>query len=58
MRAPFQLLEPLIELHPGNPTLTAGGEVGEENKDENAQGRGATRPIVDGHQILLDVELG
>ena len=34
MRAPVQLPEPLIELHPGNPSVGAGGEVGEEEEEE------------------------
>lgn len=35
MRAPLQMPQPLIELHPGNPCLTAGGEVvGREEEEE------------------------
>ena len=37
MRAPVQLPEPLIELHPGNPSVGAGGEVGEEEEEEEEE---------------------
>ena len=34
MRATTQVPEPLVELHPGNPSRTAGGEVEEEEEEE------------------------
>ena len=34
MRATTQVPEPLVELHPGNPSRTAGGEVEEEEDEE------------------------
>ena len=50
MRAPFQMPEPLIELHPGNPCLTVGGEVAGEEEEEEEEDKikrevweGATR---------------
>ena len=43
MRALVQLSEPLIELHPGNPSLTTGGDVGEVEGREKKSGRGGGR---------------
>jgi hypothetical protein len=37
MRAPVQMPEPLIELHPGNPVLTAGVELGKEEEEEDEE---------------------
>ena len=49
MQAPVQLPEPLIKLHPGNPSLTAGGDVGEEEgkEEEKMEGEVAEEDYVD-----------
>jgi hypothetical protein len=39
MQAPLQMPEPLIELHPGNPALTAGVELGKEEEEEEEEER-------------------
>ena len=49
MWALVQLPEPLIELHPGNPSVTRGGEVGEEEGEkvegEVEEGPGEVTPL-------------
>ena len=38
LRAPVQMPEPLIELHPGNPALTGTVELGEDEEEEEEEG--------------------